>query len=46
MSKGRVQKSKQARQEEKEIRQLQSMGIKVGIKHRTSHCSGGRGKAR
>jgi len=43
--KGKPQRSKHARAEERALRWLRSTGqIARGIRHMTSHCSGGRGK--
>ena len=44
MSKGKVQKSKRARQEEHLRRQLEFHGAVIHEKHRTSHVSGNRGR--
>ena len=46
MSKDKQQASKRARSEAKQIDHLRYMGVKVHEKHRTSHVSGNRGRAK
>ena len=46
MTKGKVQASKRARTEAKEIKHLRHLGVPIKERHLTSHVSGNRRKHR